>query len=219
MTRSYIRCIIALVALCCMPQFTRAVAVVYTTLPTFQAAAGSTTLEDFESGVGSIAAPVVVGAITVTDPNGGDGVFHQQQQVGTGRAIRVSTNVPTAPTVQFSFASAITAIGFDILDLGTINAPTTLSFVLSNGDVGNLVAGYSGSFNNQIFAGVVSSSAFNSITLTNSAQTDYIEFDNARYAVANIVPLPAAAWLGFALIGGIGAKRAARKTKNELSIA
>jgi hypothetical protein len=219
MSRTSIAC--AIVALCCMSPFARAVATVYTTIGTFNAAAPGTTLETFDAGGVFLSSPFVNGAITTSDPNGGDGVVRQTAQYGSGLSAQLTTNGP-APTIQFAVSGPVTAFGFDLFDLGTFGA-TTLTFTLSNGDVGTFAGpGFTSSSGNQLFFGVTSTSAFNSIQITNTQSGDFLEFDNARYGNAagvNAVPLPAAAWCGFALIGGIGARRAARKAKNELSIA
>ena len=57
-----------------------------------------------------------------------------------------------------------------------------------------------------------STTPFTSITMTNTANGDFIEYDNVRYA--NVVPLPAAAWFGLVLMGGIGAKRVSKRSAN-----
>jgi hypothetical protein len=212
MNRISIAC--AIVALCCITPFANAVAVVYTTSASFNAAVPVTTLEDFNAGAPA-SAPFVNGIITTSDPNGGDLVARGAPLFAVSQSVTLSTST-SPPTIQFAFSSPITAVGFDIWDLGTVGA-TNLTFTLSNGDVGSLATAFTGGTGNQIFRGVSSSSAFNSITLTNSSFGDFIEFDNARYASAQVVPLPAAAWFGFALIGGIGAKRAHARRKNDVA--
>lgn len=165
----------------------RAASMVYTNQATFTAAAPSLTVNNL-NGTPSSNAPVTVGGITVSEIGSSQDAGIYNADVGQGKSLQFTTAAGGA--VRLTFASAISAVGFNIFDLGDIGS-TTLSYTLSNGDTGNLFSNYTGSDGNSLFAGLISTSAFTYITLTNSRVGDFVEIDDVRYGLASpAVPEP-----------------------------
>jgi hypothetical protein len=188
----------------------RAAAVVHTTAASFNAAATGLTTVNLDAAPNA-AAPFTVGAVTFQDPLGAsNSVFLTGAAYSTGKSVQTST--AGGPLLRMNFAVAISALSFDIFDLGTVGS-TTLSFTLNNGDAGVLANNFSsGTSGNLLFRGITTTSTFTSITLSNTAQGDYIEFDNIRYGQSTtaVVPEPgtiAGAASGLIVLGLMARRR------------
>ncbi len=99
--------------------------------------------------------------------------------------------------ITFTFANAINALSFDVLDLGSDVDPSTLTLTTSEGSV-VVVADFSGPDGNQFFAGIIDfDTTFSSVTFdlitTAAAYQDIVSFDNFQYGNVTVseVPLPA----------------------------
>jgi hypothetical protein len=187
----------------------RAAAVVHTTAASFNAAATGLTTVNLDAAPNA-PAPFTVGAVTFQDPQGtSNSVFLTGAAYGTGKSVQTST--AGGPLLRMNFAVAISALSFDIFDLGTVGS-TTLSFTLNNGDAGVLANNFSsGTSGNLLFRGITTSTTFTSITLSNTAQGDFVEFDNIRYGQSTaVVPEPgtiAGAATGLIVLGVMARRR------------
>ena len=218
----------------------------YTTLAGFQAAAGSTTLETFNSATPTLLAgpgqPTVVGNYTgfqlSTNPNGDyvgiasgttagniDGtnfVYFSQANPTNGQ---YNGDGGTGPILTFTFGSAITAFAFDWVDTDPTDA-----YRIDFSGPGFTTIGYANppfSLNGtgRGFFGFISSSAFTTVTFTQNAAGGVVDpfgIDNIRTnSTFNTgVPEPAT-WammmLGFGAMGA--ALRRSRKVEARIRFA
>ncbi len=114
----------------------------------------------------------------------------------------------TPDSLVFTFDSAITHFGVDVIDLGTSGA-TDFTINWGNGsDV--LYTGYAGG--GVVFAGVIDLVGFTTVTFTGTAGDDGIDFDRLVYKGDGAVPEPAT-WamliVGFGLVGFAARRRRA----------
>ena len=111
-------------------------------------------------------------------------------------------NTGPAP-ITFTFDAPITSFGVFIAGLGTIlPGSATLSVTDSNGFSANLFANYVGtttSFDTPVFAGLISTDRFTSVTFVDSEIGDGIFFDNLSYGHA--VPEPSTLILVLTALG------------------
>lgn len=128
-----------------------------------------------------------------------------------------SVRFASPDTATFTFGSAITAFGIHIGGAGDV-APITLTALLSNGDSATALSAYSdpdsGFTGNDKYFGVISDTAFTSITFSPSNSGDGIFFDSMSYGTAaTAVPEPGTmvlTALGLAgLLGSLGSRRRA----------
>jgi hypothetical protein len=167
--------------------------VTYTSDSAYFAAAGPQSLQDFDSP--TLNTPYAVQYRDVTVLCGGPGLC--LGAVGDGvptpitglEIIFGSTSVLT-----FTFTSPIHSFGIYIAGLGTAG-PTTFSISNSNGFVANLFTNYEGttvSFDTPLFAGLVSDSRFDAVSLWGTAVGDGIALDNLYYGHASPSAVPGA---------------------------
>jgi hypothetical protein len=119
----------------------------------------------------------------------------------------------TPDSATFSFHTAITGFGLDVIGLGTVGAT---NFFADTGDGPvQLLSNYVGTHGGVAFVGLTSTTAFNSVTFSGSAWNDGIYFDRLKFAsvtATSAVPEPST-WAmmigGFGIVGG--ALRSARR--------
>ncbi len=187
----------------------------YGTLGAFSAAAGPTTLVDFEgSSFAGLTTAVpgqlwntvspagfTLGGVTVTSPGNylaivAPAFSPSLYERGTGNQM----HGPVGYSVRFTFVEPVIAVAFDFSTIFDRAGSVTVTF--STGDTATATAGDPYRFN-----GYVSSSPFTSINF--AALGDYTLFDNIRYAVAPTgVPEPMS---GLLLLAGLAALGAAHR--------
>jgi len=186
---------------------------VYTNEAAFLAAAGgSLSFESFETVQSSVSAQYDFADVsfscagTVTCP----GFFGMSAALAHDGAHSVFFGSPDTST--FTFAHAVNAFGIWIGDAGT-TGPITLDVALNNGGSAQALANFSGASLNWQYFGLVSDTAFTSLTFIPSNRWDGIYFDALRYGQADVhaVPEPGSSLLlGIAGAGLLAARRKRR---------
>ena len=189
-------------------------ATTYTNEAAFLAAAGGgLAFQSFET-------PTTVGGISVVFPDVTfscsasqycPGFFGVRQINATDGRQTVYFATPSSAT--FTFASAITQFGIDVIDLGTAgNTSLTVNYV--NGSSTPYV-NFSGG--GVAFVGIIDTIPFLSVTFSATANNDGIDFDRLQYRTAAVtpgVPEPAT-WVlmlgGFGLVGAAYRRRDAHR--------
>jgi PEP-CTERM motif-containing protein len=182
----------------------------FTDSAAYFAAAGPQSLQDFNSPISvtpgtstaSITYPNLVVSCTATAVSDCSRSFALDSNIVIdGYSIR--SNAITELT--FTFNSPITSFGVFIAGLGTIlPGSATLSISDSNGFSTDLFVNYSSTFSgfdHALFAGLISSDRFTSVTFVDSEIGDGINFDNLSYGHA--VPEPSTLILMLTGIGGL----------------
>ncbi len=181
-------------------------ATTYTSESAFHAAAGGgLSFESFESPSSVTGTSVTLADVTFSCINGGStycpGFFGVRSLNATDGVQTVYGASPDS--LVFTFNSPITHFGIDVIDFGTVGA-SDLTIDWGNGSE-VLYSSYSGG--GVLFAGVIDSMGFTTVTFTASAPADGIDFDRLFYK--GTVPEPATWALliaGFGLVG-IAARR------------
>ena len=192
-----------------------AVPTFYTSQGAFVTAASPSQFESFEGSpdTGSTSTNMIFGPMSVSCTGSvycpG---FFGQRTIGTATHGTVSVFFATPDTMTFTFSSALTSFGIDVIDLGTAGA-TSLTMTTTNGS-STLYTGHVGGFANLLFAGVIDSNPFTSITFSATARDDGIDFDSARFGYAATVPEPETYAMMLAGLGllGFAARRRKQKT-------
>ena len=178
------------------------------------AAPGGLTTQTFEGVPGGSSTSLNFGTVTF-NCNGSSwcpGFFGQSTVYSTDGTHSVFFATPD--TATFTFSSAITAFGIDVIGLGDVGVTT---FSINNGSgPQTLVSGYSAPGGAVTFAGIIDSAGFTQVTFSGTAPNDGVFFDRLRFGGApgggGAVPEPAT-WaimiLGFAGIGATLRRRRA----------
>ncbi|WP_332788828.1 PEPxxWA-CTERM sorting domain-containing protein [Sphingomonas sp. GB1N7] len=178
-------------------------ATTYVNEAAFLAAAGTPlTLESFEATPNVTGAPVVFagGTVTCTGTNYCSS-FSGTRQIGNATNGNVTAYFASPDRITFTFSTAITSFGIDVIDLGTAGA-TNFSLTYAGGTT-TLFSNYTGG--GTLFAGLVDANGFTSVSFTGTANGDGIDFDRLRYGTAVAAVPETATWgmmiLGFGMIG------------------
>lgn len=183
-----------------------AAAAVYTSDAAFTAAVGATplTLQSFESAPVATATSLNFGNVTF-NCNGSTycpGFFGRSSFFATDGQFSVFYATPD--TATFTFASAITAFGVDVIGLGDVGT-TTFSIDDGTGPQA-LQTSYNAPFGTVTFAGLTNAAGFTTITFSGTQRDDGIFFDRLRFGgtVGPGVPEPmtwALMLAGFGVVG------------------
>jgi hypothetical protein len=175
----------------------------FTDSAAYFAAAGPQSLQDFNSPISNTATSIRYPDLLVSC-NGTafcDSTFFGTRSSPSIDGLSVFNTGP-AP-ITFTFDSPITSFGVSIAGLGTIlPGSATLSATDSNGFSANLFVNYVGtttSFDTPVFAGLISTDRFTSVTFVDSEIGDGIFFDNLSYGHA--VPEPSTLILVLTALG------------------
>jgi len=178
----------------------------FTDSAAYFAVAGPQTLQDFNSPISNTATSIRYPDLLVSCSGTAfcDSTFFGTRSSPSIDGLSVFNTGP-AP-ITFTFDSPITSFGVYIAGLGT-NLPgsATLSVTDSNGFSANLFVNYVGtttSFDTPVFAGLISTDRFTSVTFVDSEIGDGIFFDNLSYGHA--VPEPSTLILVLTGLGGLG---------------
>lgn len=113
----------------------------------------------------------------------------------------------TPDTATFTFTSAISALGIDMLGLGTVGGSTTITATVNGQQI------VVGTFQNASAFFGLNGENFTAVTFSGTAPDDGIDFDDLAYRFAGVggtVPEPSA-WalmiLGFGLVGAAMRRR------------
>ena len=176
------------------------------------AAPGALTLQSFEGAPTGTATSQNYGNVNFncTGSTYCPGFFGQSTVLRTDG--RYSVFFATPDTATFTFNSAITAFGVDVIGLGDVGMT---SFFINNGS-GPLAlqSNYSAPGGTVTFAGLIDSAGFTQITFSGSAPNDGVFFDRLRFGgtPGGVVPEPAT-WammiLGFGAAGSMIRRRKA----------
>lgn len=212
----------------------QAALITYSSLSNFQAAAGATTLETFSSAKLGVSNANYLGSFngftlstvangdlsgiatgrvsSVSDTRPIPSTFSGQQFFGWGNAPSGTGNGGTAPTVTFTFATGVSAFGFD-----WFNTDTTDTYaVIINNQQRFLIPTASSSAAASGFLGIVATNGdtFTSVTIQTRNAGGSITtagLDNVRVSAPKAVPEPASlALLGIGLLGMASRRRRSR---------
>lgn len=212
----------------------QAALITYSSLSNFQAAAGATTLETFSSAKLGVSNANYLGSFngftlstvangdlsgiatgrvsSVSDTRPIPATFSSQQFFGWGNAPSGTGNGGTAPTVTFTFATGVSAFGFD-----WFNTDTTDNYaVIINNQQRFLIPTASSSAAATGFLGIVATNGdtFTSVTIqtrTAGGSITTAGLDNVRVSAPKAVPEPASlALLGIGLLGMASRRRRSR---------
>lgn len=187
-------------------------ATTYTSEAAFLAAAGGgLSFESFEAPAAVNPTSVVLADVTFSCTNGGSsycpGFFGVRTGAGPTDGVQ-TVYFATPDTATFTFDSAITHFGIDILGLGTVGATDLTIAWGSSSSV--LYTNYA--LGGVLFAGIIDGTGFTSVTFSATAPDDGIDFDRLVYK-GGAVPEPAT-WammiMGFGMVGFAARRRTAR---------
>lgn len=181
-------------------------AFIYTSEAAFLAAAGGgLSLESFEnpSQVTGTSVKVADATVTCSTSQYCPGFFGVRQ-IGNATDGRQTVYFATPSAMVFTFNTAITAFGINVMDLGTTGGTTNLTIDYQNGSQ-QIFTNFTGG--GVLFAGVIDSNAFTQVTFSATRPNDGIDFDRMQYKTGGTVPEPSSAALALLALAGLGALR------------
>lgn len=189
----------------------------YSDRASFDAAAGSTTLIDFDWSAAQAVyyrSTLTVGDVTFTQADNKLYVFGPTNYSTTGTTRYLNNNAGQYNPVVVDFASGVYAVGLDIAWLSSHwgNATGSMTFELSNGDSfsSSVVGPLYNTATSMGFVGFISDIAFSSFKIIDPSNS--VMIDNFAYTATPSVPEPATLTLIAASLLGVAVSRRRRHT-------
>jgi hypothetical protein len=203
----------------CTARPAAAAATFFTDPVAFQAAAGTTAAQGFETPFAS-GPSVNFTAFTVAETSA-DAFLRQSLAplMATDGVASLEFRSDGPSTVTFTFASPVTAFGITINSFGN-TGPGILNVITNVGMTTAMMLGQSPpqlAPLNEIFFGVVNvDEPFTTVTFTTTSTNDIMTFDGASYSTATVVPEPASA--GLLGVGGIALSVLLRRRRRRVRV-
>jgi hypothetical protein len=187
---------------------------------------GTETFESFAAGTSAPVAVTFGPDVATLNGTGSVESVPAGQTNGFGRYPISGTNYYEASgTFSIDFSAAQAAFGFYATDVGDFGGQVTLTLLSGATKVVTVPSPTNVSGGAALYFGIIETApadVFTKVTFGNTAPgTDFFAFDDfsigrrEQVVVVNAVPLPAAAWGGMALLGGLGVTKRMRRRNDD----